>query len=123
MDEAEVAEYVDLNITRMAAQRAKIRANAAKWDLDVAVFAFAVLIVVLILLFWGVGTDIMAVVAFAGLAMVWLAGWQRGNKLYQRFYDEEVIKLRQELETTVKATIEETVDEKVRKALLEKPLY
>ncbi len=120
MDEAEVTEQVSLEMLQTAAQRAGDRAKAARWDLDVAVFAFAVLITVIILLFQGVGIEIIAVAAVAGLAMVWLAGWSRGHKLYASFYDEELAKLEQELKTTVKEAVEETVDEKVRKALCER---
>ena len=120
MDEAEGTEQVGLEMLRTAAQRARDRANAARWDLDIAVFAFAVLIIVIILLFQGIGIEIMTVAAVAGLAMVWLAGWSRGRKLYERFYDEELTKLGQELKTTVKGAAEETVDEKVRKALRER---
>jgi len=120
MAEAEGTEQVGLEMLRAAAQRARDRANAAKWDLDVAVFAFAVLIIVMILLFQGIRIEIMTVAAVAGLAMVWLAGWSRGRKLYERFYDEELANLGQEVKTTVKEAAEETVDEKVRKALRER---
>ena len=120
MAEVEGTEQVGLEMLRTAAQRARDRASAARWDLDIAVFAFAVLIIVIILLFQGIGIEIIAVAAVAGLAMVWLAGWSRGRKLYERFYDEELTKLGQELRTTVKEAAEETVDEKVRKALRER---
>jgi len=45
IDEAEVAKQVSLEIEQTAAQRAKDRANAARWNLDIAVFSFAVLII------------------------------------------------------------------------------
>lgn len=117
MGEAEVTEQVALEMLRTAEQRARDRARVARWDLDIALFAFAVLITVLILLFVGIAIDIVAIAAAAGLALVWIAGWGRGEKLYGRFYDEELTKLRQESKTTVKETVEETEDEKVRKAL------
>ena len=75
---------------RRAAQRARDRANAARWNLDVAVFLFAVLIIVIILLFQGIGIEIVGAVAVFGLAMVWVVGWRQGNQLYERFYDEEL---------------------------------
>jgi len=103
-----------------AAQRAKDRANAARWNLDIAVFSFALLIIVIILLFQGIGIEIVAPVAVFGLAMVWLAGWWQGRQLYQRFYDEELSKLVRELRRTVKGAVEETIEEKVQKALRER---
>ena len=124
MDEAEVTNQVSPEMERMAAQRAKVRARTARWDLDTAVFAFALLIIVIILLFQEVVVEIVAPVALFGLAMVWLVGWRRGRQLYQRFYDEELSKLGQEVKKvitgTVEKTIEETIEEKVQKALRER---
>ena len=98
MDEAEVnkqvnPEQADSEIERTAAQRARDRAEAARWDLNIAIFLFAVLITVIILLFQGIGIEIVAPVAIFGLVMVWLVGWRRGKQLYERFYDEELFKL------------------------------
>ena len=109
---------------KTAAQRARERARVARWDLNVAVFLFAILVIVLILLFQGIGLEVVAPVAVFGLAMVWLVGWRRGRQLYQRFYDEELLKLEQELKKVVKGTVEktveETIEEKVQKALRER---
>ncbi len=41
--------------------------------------------------------------------------------MYERFYEEELASLKQELKITVKKATEDTIDEKVRKALLERP--
>ena len=124
MDEAEATPQVSPEIERTAVQRARDRAKAARWDLDVAVFLFAVLIIVIILLFQDIGIEIVAPIALFGLVMVWLVGWRRGRQLYQRFYDEEILKLEQELKRAVKGTIqetvEETIEEKVQKALRER---
>ena len=121
-DEAEVNGQVSPETERTAAQRARDRARAARWDLDVAVFSFSILIIVIILLFQEVGIEIVAPVASVGLAMVWLMGWRRGKQLYQRFYDEELLKLEQEIIIKKKAdgTFEETIEEQVQKALRER---
>ena len=120
-EEAEVTEQVSPEIVQTAAQRARDRANAARWNLEIAIFLFAVLIIIIILLFQDIGVEIVAPVAIFGLAMVWLAGWRQGRQLYQRFYDEELTKLERELQkTTEGTTIEETVEEKVQKALRER---
>ena len=50
-----------------------------------------------------------------------LVGWMRGKQLSRHLYNEELLKLEQELKATVKGTveetIEETIEEKVQKAL------
>ena len=107
---------VSSEIKQMAAQRAGERARAARWDLDVAVFLFAVFFIVVILLFQGVTIEIVAPVAVFSLAMVWLVGWRRGRQLYKRFYNEELSKLRH----SPKKTEEETIEERIQRALRER---
>ena len=116
MDEAEVAEQVSPETEQAAAQRARERANAAMWSLEVVVFSFAILIVVIILLFRAIQIEIVASVAIFGLAMVWFMGRRRGRQLYKNFYGEEVTRLEQEQ----KKAEEETIEDKVRKALQDK---
>ena len=128
MAEAEVDSQVSPEIEETAAQRARDRAAAGRWDLNVAIFLFAVLIIVIILLFQDIGIEIVAPVALFGLAMVWLVGWRRERQLFQRFYGEELSKLEQEpektaeraIEKTIEKTVEETIEEKVQKALRER---
>ncbi len=72
MDEAEVTEQVSPEMEQTAAQRARYRAKAARWDLDVAVFFFAILSIVIILLFQGIKSEVVAPVAAFGLAMGWI---------------------------------------------------
>ncbi len=130
-DKTEVPEQANEEIKRQATRRARERARVARWDLNVAVFLFAVLIIVIILLFQGIGTEVVAPVAVFGLAMVWFVGWRRGRQLYESFYDEEVARLEhdfgkkrkppaQRVGRRVKETIEETIEEKVQKALRER---
>ncbi len=81
-----------------AAQRARERAGSARWDLNILVFLFAILIIILILLFEGVALEIVAPIAFFGLAMVWLVGWRQGKQLYERFYNEELSKYDEDMD-------------------------
>jgi len=122
--EAGITKQVSPEMEQTAAQRAKDRANAARWNLDIAVFSFVVLIIVIILLFQEIRIEIVAPVAIFGLAMVWLVGWRQGRQLYPRFYNEELSKLEQELEKvvteTVEKTVEETIEERVQRALRER---
>ncbi len=101
---------------RLAIQRAKDRARTARWDLNIAIFLFAVLIIVIILLFQQVPVEIVAPVALFGLAMVWLCGWRQGKQLFERFCEEELSRL--EYERT--RQVEETIEEAVRKAIRER---
>jgi Flp pilus assembly protein TadB len=122
MDEAEVAKQVSPEMEQTAAQRARDRAGAARWDLNIAIFLFAVLIIVVILGFQGIEWWVVAPIAVFGLAMVWLVGWRRGRELYQRFYNEELSDLEQESKTkkVAEGAVEETIEEKVQKALRER---
>lgn len=124
MAEAEATEKVTEEINQLAASRAKVRARNAKWDLNIAIFLFAVLIIVIILLFQGIGIQVVGPIALFGLAMVWLVGWRRGKELYQSFYKEEEAKLEQKPKEKEKVAeekkIEETIDEKIQKALRER---
>ncbi len=120
----EAPEQVGEETKRLAARRAGIRARDARWDLDIAVFLFAVLILVIILgTYTEMGIEVVAPVALFGLVMVWYVGWRRGRQLYQSFYEEELAHLEQEQEKKKKPageTIEETIEEKVQKALRER---
>ncbi len=128
MDQTEVPDEMNEEIKRLAARRAAERARVARWDLNVAVFLFAVLIIVIILLSQGIGVEVVAPVAIFGLSMVWLVGWRQGRKLYADFYQEELeIQVRALMKEKkrggkkpIDQTIEETVEEKVQKALRER---
>ncbi len=122
MAETEVVQEINPEVERAASQRARDRAIAARWDLNTAIFLFAVLILVIILAtYTKMGIETVAPIAIFGLAMVWLVGWKRSRELYQRFYDEEILKLEKELKKTIKETVkdtvEETIEERVQKAL------
>jgi len=110
------AEHIAKEKERIAIQRAKDRARTARWDLNIAVFLFAVLIIVIILLFQGVPLEVVAPVAIFGLGMVWLCGWRQGRQLFERYCEEELARL--EYERT--RQVEETIEEAVRKAIRER---
>ena len=122
MEKTNILKQTNKETQKQASDRAKVRARNARWDLNVAIFLFAVLIIVIILLFQDIGVEFVAPIAIFGLAMVWVVGWRRGKQLYDIFYDEEVIRLEQELKKKEKAggkklkeVIEETIEEKVQK--------
>ena len=123
MDKDKDAEpVVSPKMERAAAQKARDRAMNARWDLNIAIFLFAVLILVIILVnYTGWGIETVSPIAAFGLFMVWLEGRRRGKQLYERFYEEELATLEAEAEKTLKATvkdtIEETIEAQVQKAL------
>jgi uncharacterized integral membrane protein len=118
---AEVTE-TSPEMQQAASQRATDRARNARWDLTIAVFLFAILILVIILAtYTTAGLEVVGPIAAVGLGMVWVMGWWRGKQLYVRFYKEEITKLEQEQQKTIKAAVkdtrEETIEERVQKAL------
>jgi len=125
MDEAEVTKKLTPEMERIAEQRARERAKAARWDIDVAAFFFSILILVTILMFQGTGIEFVGPVAICGLVMGWLVGWRKGKQKYKRFYDEELSKLEQESEEgtvweRLKKQIKEELEEELGKELGEK---
>ena len=74
-------------------QSARYKANIAKWGINVAVFLFAILITIIILISRGIGTNVVAPLAIFGLATVWLMGWRRCSRLYQSFYADELSRI------------------------------
>ena len=119
-DESEITGPVIPEMEREAAQRASYRAKAARWDLDVAVFFFAILTIVIILLFQDVDYEIVAAAGGFGLALGWLMGSRKGRQQYGSFYQEELAGLQRKSErrqTPEEAMIEATIDEKVQEAI------
>ncbi|MFC1993265.1 hypothetical protein ACFLV3_05620 [Chloroflexota bacterium] len=112
-DKAETPDQFIKEAEQLASQRAAERARTARWDLNIAIFLFTILIIVIILLFQGITIEIVAPVALFGLVMAWLEGWRRGKRLYQRFYEEEL----SYLTSTQAKSVEETIEERVQKAL------
>jgi len=83
-------------IERVAMQSARYKANIAKWGLSIAIFLFAILITIIILVSQGIGINVVAPLAVVGLAVVWVMGWRRWNELYKRFYAEELSTIQEE---------------------------
>ena len=90
-----------------AARAARTRSRSSRWTLETAVFLFAILIMTVILLFEGLGTVVVAPIAFFGLIMVWVVGWREGKQLYDQYYIEEMAKYDQAIRKTVPARVQE----------------
>jgi len=77
-------------------------------------------------LFKGIAVEVVAPVAILGLAIIWFMGWRRGRQLHQSFYRDELASLERKqenkqksVETTLKVAIEETIEKRAQRALLE----
>ncbi len=78
-----------------AAELARERARIAILDLNITVFLFTILISTVLLLYQGVGFEIVASMALSGLAICVLTRWRRGRQLYRRVYAGELSRLEQ----------------------------
>lgn len=91
VEEVEAVKWISLGTKRKANQKAKDKANAAKWNLESAIFLFAVLFLVIILTtYTKAGITLVTLTAILGLTAVWVVGWRRSRQLYRRFYHEEL---------------------------------
>ena len=106
---------VNPKMEQVAAQRARERAKNGRWDLDIAVFLFGLIILIIILLFQQVMMEIVSVIAALGLTAVWVGGYRREKRLYGLFYDEELSRLQ-----NAGKALEETIEDRVQKALRER---
>ncbi len=95
MDEPENTEQLSPIIEHLAMQVARNKADVTKWGLNLVIFLFAILVTIIILTGLGIGIGIVAPLAISGLAMAWLLGWRKGRRLYQHFYTEELLDLRE----------------------------
>ncbi len=87
---------MERDIERRAAERANEKARASRWNLNVAILAYALLVAVVLMRFQGVSIEVVAIIAIAGLAVVWFIGRRTERQQYRRFYEEE-LKVLQEL--------------------------
>ena len=92
---AEVPRSVRKEIQQLVSQRAREKAGTARWDLNVAILAYAFLVAIVLLRFEGIATGILALIAVFGLAIVWFMGWRRGKQLYKLFRKEELGQLQE----------------------------
>lgn len=96
MSNGEEAPKLSLGeMERLAAAKAGEKVRTARWDLSVAILAYAILGAVVLLRLEGIAIEVVASIAVVGLAMVWFVGWRRGRKLFKRFFKEELRQLQE----------------------------
>jgi len=93
--QVEASGLVRKEIEQLVNQRAREKARSARWDLNVAVLAYAILAAIVLLRFEGIAIEIVAPIALFGFGMVWLLGWRRGKQLYKLFCNEELDQLKE----------------------------
>ena len=97
----------------LAAHMARNRTDVAKWDTNILIILFALLVSVIMLVSLNTDARIVAAIALVGLAVVWLVSWGRGEKLFSHFYTEELTNLKQSSNAEKGTEIEQlTVREK-----------
>ena len=96
MDTKDKPEQFSSQIDLMIQQLARSRANASKWDINILIILFAVLIAEMILISIAVDLRIVAVIAITGLSSVWYLGSMKEKLLVRKFYAEEVESLEQQ---------------------------
>jgi hypothetical protein len=89
-DQLSVKEKAEL--IEQCSQTARDKARARKWDMNIVVFMFAILLITVILLYEGIDPLYLSPIAFFGLAMCWFVSWRQENKLYARYYKQETEK-------------------------------
>ena len=92
---AEAFKLAQLEREQLAIERAREKARTGRWSLTSAIMAYAILAGVVLLRLEGVATEIVAVIAVLGLAIVWLMGWRREKQLYKRLYEQELRQLQE----------------------------
>ena len=115
IDEAKFTEQFIEKMEFLAGRKAMERAQAAKWDIDVAAFYFAILVLVVILVYQSIRIEIVAASAITGVIMGWLMGWIKGKQKYRRFYNEELLKVELELRNAANRIMNVTPDEQTLK--------
>ena len=91
--DTEIPKWIHPKTKGKAIQKAKHRASASRWNLEVAIFLFGILAIIVILGNQGVGIWILTPIAIIGLTMVWMVGWRRARKAYQIYVSEELDRL------------------------------
>ncbi|MFC2056815.1 hypothetical protein ACFLTO_04540 [Chloroflexota bacterium] len=117
MDSVDLTTWVSHDLEQLAKKKARDRTALERWNRDTAVFSYAILIIVLILLNHEVGMQVVAAVSVMGLILIWFMGLLQGRRLYQQNYGEELLRLKQEVEIISKESDGEAIEEKVRKAM------
>ena len=115
MHEINITEELIRKMEFLAKRNAMQRAQSAKWDIDVAAFYFTILILVIILVYYGAEIWIVATSAIIGLVFGWLIGWIKGKYKFRRFYDEELLKVELELINVANRIGDVTPDEQTLK--------
>jgi len=104
MSESEKTEQISPIMEQLATQVARNRADVARWGLNLVIFLFTVMIIIIVMNGQDISIDIIAPTAITGLSIAWIAGWQKGRRLFQDFYAEELLDLQGKSTSGVKGS-------------------
>ena len=77
-------------IIEQCSDKARRAAKNQKWDMNLVVFMFAILLLTVILLYEGIDPIYLAPIGFFGLTMCWYVSWRQEKKLFRRYYRMEM---------------------------------
>ena len=119
MAEANIIKQDNPEVERIAAQWARAKANAEMWTTDILIFFLAILVIILALVIQGIAIEIAASVAVFSLSVGWFAGWRQGRHFYEYYYQDKLQSLNN-IKSTNKEQIEESLEYMVQRVLRER---
>ena len=87
---------------QLASQVARNKADVARWGVNLVIFLFALMIVIIILNGQGVSIDYIALTAISGLSLAWVVSWRKGKRLFRNYYAQELLDLQERSTSEVK---------------------
>jgi len=90
MSSSELSAKEKAKVIEECSTIANEKARSQKWDMNMVVFMFAIMLVTVLLLYEGVDPMYMAPIALFGLVMCWFVSWREGKKLYRRYFKQEM---------------------------------
>ena len=87
---------------QIAAHKARMKVRAVRWDTSIVIFLFSILALVVILRSEGVATEVVALVAVAGLGFSLLMARRQVCEIEKTYLEEELSKQAQEIERSLR---------------------
>jgi len=80
-------------IGQLATRRANMQVATAKWNLNIMMFTYAILVTVILLRLDGLAVQIISPIVIVGLAIICFVAWRQWKRLYKDLYAEELCQL------------------------------
>jgi len=79
-----------VTLEQLVDKMAKEQTAHSRWDISSAAIAYSLLFITIVLVYFSVAREIIALIAVFGLCLVWLKAWVKGRKLHRESYDLHV---------------------------------